>query len=111
MQWLHFKNGGFKGQISNLPKDVVVETLAEISPEEIRPKMSGELPGAVGTLCRLHADVHEMTVKAALEGNRTLLIEAMSLDPSCGTACFSEISKLCDELLKENRKWLPRFFE
>ena len=52
-----------------------------------------------------------MTVKAALTGDRKLLVEAMSLDPSSGSTCFAEIPKLCDELLKANKKWLPRFFE
>ena len=99
-----------KGQISNMQKDVVVETLACVSKDGARPKMSGELPGAVGSLCRLHADIHEMTVKAALTGDRKLLVEAMSLDPSSGSACFAEIPKLCDELLRANKKWLPRFF-
>jgi alpha-galactosidase/6-phospho-beta-glucosidase family protein len=98
-----------KGQIANLPRDVVVETLAKVSDCGLEPKMSGELPGPIGSLCRLHADVHELTVKAALAGDRKLLIEALSLDPSSGCADFSEIPELAEDLLKANREWLPRF--
>lgn len=98
------------GQISNLPPDVVVETLAEVSDQGIRPKMSGTLPGAIGSLARLYTDIQEMTVRAALDGDRRLLVEAMSLDPSSASANFDEIPKLTDELLKANRQWLPRFF-
>jgi alpha-galactosidase/6-phospho-beta-glucosidase family protein len=98
------------GQISNLPRDLVVETLAQVSEYGLEPKMSGELPGPIGSLCRLHVDVHELTVKAALEGNRKLLVEALSLDPSSGCSDFSEIPELADDLLKANREWLPRFF-
>ncbi|MDF2927703.1 MAG: glycoside hydrolase family 4 [Paenibacillaceae bacterium] len=99
-----------RGQIANLPQEVIVETLATVSAEGIVPKPSGALPGAIGSLCRLHADVHEITLKAALQGSRELLIEALSLDPSSGCADFAELPQLADELLLANRKWLPRFF-
>jgi alpha-galactosidase len=99
-----------KGQISNLPDDVVVETLAEVGPAGVVAKPSGALPGAVGALCQLHAEVHELTVRAALEGDRGLLIEALSLDPLSGNADFAELGALGDELLAANRKWLPRFY-
>ena len=65
----------------------------------------------MGSLCRLHVDVQEMTVQAALRGNRELLVEALSLDPTCAAADFAEIGELADELLAANRRWLPRFFE
>lgn len=98
------------GQITNMPRNTVVETLATISKNGAKPKTSGDLPGAVGTLCRLHADIQEMVVEAALQGNKRLLTEAMSLDPSSGGMDFSEIPQLAEELLNRNRQWLPRFF-
>lgn len=98
------------GQITNLPRDSVVETLAAVSAAGLAPKMSGEMPGPVGSLCRLHVDIHEMTVQAALAGDRKLLIEALSLDPSSGCADFSEIPDLAEDLLQANREWLPRFY-
>jgi alpha-galactosidase/6-phospho-beta-glucosidase family protein len=99
------------GQVRNMPKDVIVETLATLDARGVVPKQSGELPGSVGSLCRLHADVHELTVKAALSGDRNLFVEALSLDPSSGCADFSEIPALADELLQVNKKWLPRFYK
>ena len=100
-----------EGQITNLPKDVVVETLATVSADGIVPKPSGDLPGPIGSLCRLHADVHELTVRAALEGDCYLLVQALSLDPLSAGADFAEIGDLADELLLANKQWLPRFFE
>jgi alpha-galactosidase/6-phospho-beta-glucosidase family protein len=99
------------GQISNMPKEVIVETLAHVTAEGVQPVPSGDLPGSVGSLCRLHADIHELTVKAALEGSKELFIEALSLDPLSGSADFSELPQLADELLLANRQWLPRFFK
>ena len=100
-----------RGQVENLPRDAIVETLATVTGERIEPQSCGELPGAVGSLCRLHVDVQEMTVQAALRGDRELLVEALSLDPLCAAADFAEIGELADELLAANRRWLPRFFE
>jgi alpha-galactosidase/6-phospho-beta-glucosidase family protein len=98
------------GQIDNLPKDITVETLAEINQDGITCKKSGELPRPIATLCRFHSDIHEMTVEASLKGDRKLLLDAMLLDPSTAHADFSSISTMCNELLESNKKWLPRFF-
>ena len=100
-----------KGQISNLPDGCIVETLGNVTPEGIEPKPSGELPGVIGSWCRLHADIQHITLKAALEGSRELFIQALSLDPASGCADFSELPDLADELLIANKKWLPRFFD
>ncbi len=99
-----------EGQISNMPKGAVVETFATVSDQGVVPMASGELPGAVGTLCRLHWDIQDMVVRAALDGDRQLLVEAMSLDPAGTNADFTDIPKLCDDLLMANKQWLPRFF-
>lgn len=104
-------NAPNQGQIENMPRGAVVETLASVDGEGVHPRRSGKLPGAVGALCRLHAEVQQMTVEAALSGDRRLLIEAMSLDPSSGTADFSRIPELAEELIQANRAWLPRFFD
>lgn len=99
-----------QGQISNIQHGAVVETLATITAGGIKPIESGDIPGAAGSLCRLHADVHDLTVQAALAGDRKLLIEAISLDPSSGCADFSELIDLADDLLQANKTWLPRFW-
>ena len=97
------------GQITNMPRDVVVETFATVSPQGIQPTPSGDLPGPIGSLCRLHADVHELTVRAGLTGSRDLLVQALALDPLSGGGDFSEMGKMADELLAANKEWLPRF--
>lgn len=99
-----------QGQIANIPEGRVVETFATITADGIQPTNSGELPGSVGSLCRLHSDVHGLTVQAALTGDRDVFVEALSLDPASGTADFSELVALADELLYANKAHLPRFF-
>ena len=99
-----------EGQIENLPEGVVVETLGTVTADGATPAPAGGLPGPIGSLCRLHADIHEMTVRAALEGDRDLAVETMSLDPLSAGADFSELPRMTDELLLANKQWLPRFF-
>ena len=50
-----------------------------------------------------------MVVEATLKGDHDLLIQAMSIDPTTSTMDFSGIPALCDDLLKANKQWLPRF--
>ena len=59
----------------------------------------------------MHADVHELTVQAALEGSRDLFVQALLLDPSSAGADFSEIGQMADDLLLANEEYLPRFFD
>ncbi len=98
------------GQIANLPKAAVVETLGFVDADGVEPVRSGELPGVVGSWCRLQLDVMDLTLRAALEGNRDLFVQALCLDPACAGADFSELPTMADELLRANRLWLPRFF-
>ena len=100
------------GQITNLPRDVIVETFVRKEKDgSITPIPAGELPRPIHHLCYLHSSINEMVVEAALRGDRDLLIEAMSLDPSTGVMDFARIPDLCDDLLHSNKKWLPRFFD
>ena len=99
------------GQISNLPEGAIVETLVRKEKDgSITPLPAGELPRPIHHLCYLQTGINEMVVEAALNGDRRLLVEAMSLDPSTGTMDFGRIPELCDDLLNANKKWLPRFF-
>jgi alpha-galactosidase len=99
------------GQIANLPEGAIVETLVKKEKDgSITPLPAGELPRPIHHLCYLQTGINEMVVEAALNGDRRLLVEAMSLDPSTGTMDFGRIPELCDDLLNANKKWLPRFF-
>jgi alpha-galactosidase len=101
-----------EGQIENLPRDVIVETFIRKEKDgSVTPISAGALPRPVHHLCYLHSSINEMVVEAALKGDRQLLIEAMSLDPSTGTMDFQKIPQLCEDLLQTNKKWLPRFFD
>ena len=99
------------GQISNLPLGSIVETLVKKEKDgSITPIPAGELPRSIQPICYLHSCINEMVVEAAMNGDRKLLIEALSMDPSSATMDYSKIPALCDDLLNANKKWLPNFF-
>lgn len=100
-----------KGQISNLPEGSIVETLVKKEKDgSVNAINAGVLPETIRVLCSLHNSINEMVVEAALKGDRRLLIEAMSIEPSTGTMDFKKIPEMCEELLEANKEWLPRFF-
>ena len=58
---------------------------------------------------RRHVEVQELTVEAALAGERDAVCAAMALDPLCGRADFRDIEAMTDELLAVTAAWLPQF--
>lgn len=96
-----------QGQITNLPRDVVVETWAEINGSGIFPIMSGDVPPAIiGYMMNIIAE-QEITVKAAITGDRNLVVQAMAISPMVQNKDIVE--QLTDELLKVHRHFLPQF--
>lgn len=98
-----------RGQIANLPKDAVVETLALVGPNEATPLCVGELPPAVQSMVNIHVQNQEMIVEAAMTGNRTLALQAMYNDPLVRE--FDYVPQMFEELLEANKEYLPAFFK
>jgi len=76
-----FVNLPNRGQIANLRQDAVVETYAVADARGLTPVAFGNLPESVAPLTRLHIDIQEMVVEAALTGDRDLARRAFMLDP------------------------------
>jgi len=93
-----FVNLPNRGQISNLPLDAVVETYAVADAQGLTPVVFGDLPASVAPITRLHANIQEMVVEAALTGNRDLALQAFLLDPMirdvrAGRLMFDELCR------------------
>lgn len=95
------------GQITNLPKDVVVETWAEINGSGIFPLASGDIPGCLTGYMQTIIDEQETAVKAALTGDRRLVAQAMAISPQVQNKDIAE--ELANELLEANKELLPQF--
>lgn len=95
------------GQIDNLPRGAVVETLAEITSAGAHPLVVGALPLGVLSTLQPHVVNQELIVRAALEGDRQLALQAMANDPLVHD--MGKAESMLDELLAAHAQYLPQF--
>ena len=86
----------------------LVECTASVDRRGARGVSLGDLPLMVKTLTQRLNAVHDLTVEAALEGDRGKVIQALLLDPSMVE--FDRLPAMVDEYLKEYKRYLPRFW-
>jgi alpha-galactosidase len=103
---LNIPNGG---QCADLPAEVVVESMCVVDDEGIRGRDVVTLPAPVAEVVRRHVAVQELTVEAALTGDRLLVRAAVALDPLAGRGDLADTDAMVDELLEGTSRWLPRF--
>jgi len=95
------------GAIGNLPRDVFVEAPAVVDGSGIRLIHIGDLPAPLAASCRRDIEQMELTVEAAVRGDRRLALQAMLLDPVIDSVCTAE--RVLDEMLKQQAEYLPQF--
>ena len=69
------------GQINNLPRQALVETMALVDGAGVQPVAVGDLPELIVHHLMRHITTQEMIVEAALAGDRELAVHALSCDP------------------------------
>ncbi|MBQ9771140.1 MAG: hypothetical protein IJW23_04870 [Lentisphaeria bacterium] len=69
------------GAVENLPDDVILDVPALAIGGEVRSIHVGKLPMAPAEICRRQTVIHEMVAQAVAEGNDSLAIQALCLDP------------------------------
>jgi 6-phospho-beta-glucosidase len=95
------------GAITNLPHGAIVECPALVDASGVRLLCMGELPkGFVGLTHALLA-WQELSVDAALTGDRNLVVQAILAHPWIDSVAVAE--RLCDELLAAHAAYLPQF--
>jgi alpha-galactosidase/6-phospho-beta-glucosidase family protein len=95
------------GQIDNLPRGAVVETLAEITSAGAQPLTVGAIPPGVLSTLQPHVVNQEMIAVAALEGDRQLALQAMVNDPLVPSLEIAR--RMLDELIEAHSEFLPQF--
>ncbi|GAA0237437.1 glycoside hydrolase family 4 [Haladaptatus pallidirubidus] len=96
-----------RGQVSDLPEGVVVETNALIKPNNAKPITAGPLPRPVRTQLRSHVDTHETLIKAAVDGgNVDLAFQAFLNDPQVRTLQTEAARELFAELVDAEADYL-----
>ena len=97
------------GQISNLPLGAVVETNAVFARDSVRPVLAGALPEGVRRLILPHVENHAVTLRAALECDRELVVQALLNDPNTAAKCTheGELRRLADDMIEGTARYLP----
>ncbi|MCX7011110.1 MAG: alpha-galactosidase [Candidatus Sumerlaeota bacterium] len=99
-----------KGIIPNLPEDACVEVPVVANKRGFNTIHVGPLPPQCAALNNLSIATEEMTVEAALTGDPHLVFQAVAYDPvSAAVLSLAEIRKMTGEMLRKNKKHLPRF--
>jgi len=98
------------GTISNLPDDCIVEVPGYVDRNGMSIPRVGDLPLACAATLMASINVQRMAVKAAVEGDVTLLKQAMLHDP-LAAACLNppEVWQMTDEMLVAQSQWLPQY--
>ena len=97
------------GQAPQLPPDVVLESICVVDGDGIRGRDVSVLPAPYDEIVRRHVATQELTIEAALRGDRSLAAEAFALDPLAGRGDLRVQEDMVDELLAGTAEWLPQF--
>ncbi len=96
--------------ITNLPNGCCVEVPVYADRTGLHPTSIGDLPPQCAALNMTNVLVQELTVKAALDADPELVMQAIALDPLTGAVLtLHEIREMTREMLQAESKWLPQF--
>ena len=98
------------GLIDNLPQGCAVEVPILVDKNGLQPTRIGALPPQLAALIRTNVNVQELTVEAALSGEREHIYHAAMLDPHTAAELdLDQIYALVDELIEAHKEWLPTY--
>jgi alpha-galactosidase len=97
------------GQVPDVADGPVVESIGIVDGDGVRGRDVAPLPAPLAELVRRHTTVCELTLDAALGGDRATALSAFLLDPLAGRGDLDLTAAMVDELLAGTAAWLPRF--
>ncbi len=96
-----------KGIITNLPNDSIVEGPCTVNKRGLTPIAMGELPKPFLGLAQHILNWQELTVDAALSGDKNVLYQALIACPYVHD--MNAAKAMMDELLKAHAEYMPQF--
>lgn len=92
----------------DLPADVCVEVPVHIFREHVEPVPVGVLPLSVRGLVQSVKTYEQLTIQAAISGDRQIALEALMANPLVGS--YGRAKQFFECVLKNERDYLPQFF-
>ncbi|KYH36051.1 MAG: glycoside hydrolase family protein, partial [Candidatus Bathyarchaeota archaeon B23] len=96
------------GVISNLPPWATVEAPAYVDASGIHPLSLGSMPTALTGVMAQRLAQYEVTIDAALTGDRELALQALLIDGYLRSIDAAE--EMLDDFLDAERRWLPEYW-
>jgi len=95
------------GAVANLPQGAIVEVPALVDASGVRPLCMGALPQGVVGLVQSLITWEELTVDAALSGDRNLVLQAILAHP--WVSSIQQAEGISDEMFSAHAAYLPQF--
>jgi alpha-galactosidase len=96
--------------VSNLPPNACVEVPVAVFRNRLQPAHVGALPASCAMLTGLSAQIEMLAVEGCLNGDPTLVYQAIAHDPlTASKLSLAEIRKMVNAMFRKNRKHLPQF--
>ena len=95
------------GLIANLPREAVVEVPGLIDGRGVHGVGIGSLPEGIANILGARSRQQELTVDAALTGDRHLALQALLADPLVPT--LEAATAMLDDALAAHARYLPQF--
>ncbi len=103
-----FINTANRGAVPNMPDDAFLELLCGTGMDGPKPAPVGDAPVGLRGLWQQVLDTHELSVRAAVSGDRGLLLRAFLCDPMISSIADSRA--MITELLEAERDVLPEYW-
>jgi alpha-galactosidase/6-phospho-beta-glucosidase family protein len=98
-----------RGQVADLADAAVVESMCVVDGSGVRGRDVVHVPPVLADTLRRVSTAQELTVDAALTGDRERVFEAMLVDPLAGRLDYDALQAMTDEMLAATKRWLPQF--
>jgi len=96
--------------VPDLQWNAAVEIACLVDKLGVQPVAQEPLPPQCAAISRTGIGVHELTVEAALTGDRDLVYMAVAMDPLTGALLtLPQVREMVDEMLEAEKQWLPQF--
>ena len=96
--------------VDNLPSQACVEVPVWASATGLEPVGVGSIPAQCAMLTGLSAQIEEMAVEGILEGDPTLIYQAIAHDPlSAAVLSLQEIRSMVNDMFAVNQEYMPTF--
>jgi alpha-galactosidase len=97
------------GAVPGLPDDAVLEMPTVATAGGLRPMFYPDFPAPLAAIILRKISAIQLTIEAALNGNRRLFVEALLADGAVTDR--HDAQRMMNELLDAQRDYLPNFFE